>query len=339
VTFYYLNTNKKSITLDIKSEKGLEIFKKILKDADVLVESFAPGGLARLGLTRKVIKKINPDLIITSISAFGKTGPYRSYLSNNLISSALGGALYVMRPGTKPKMRPVIQGGFQAEYSTGLLSYIATVAALIGRAKKSNTISIDISAMDCVATTLMGQVTEYSYLGLSRRTNPFAIHGYPIGNSVPCKDGWISLIPGIGGAPNIPFLIGKPELQEENLFTETQARMADPQKFDSLIIPWLMEHDKWEVAREAQELRLAITPVLSPKELLEDPQLQAREFFETVDHPQLGRVTCPGPPAKLSDTPGEAGRAPLLGEHNLEVYRQCGLTRKEIKQLQAEEVI
>jgi formyl-CoA transferase len=338
-TFYYLNTGKRSITLDLKSEQGIDICKKILKEMDVLVESFSPGGLTRLGLTRKSLKKINPNLIVTSISAFGRTGPYRKYLSNNLISSALGGATYVMRPGTKPRMRPVIQGGFQAEYSTGLLSYIATVAALIGRAEKGKGISIDMSVMDCVATTLMGHVTEYSYLGLSRRTNPFAIHGYPIGNSVPCKDGWISLIPGIGGAPNIPFLVGKPELQEDRLFTETQARMADPEKFESLIIPWLMEHDKWEIASEAQELRLAITPVLSPKELLEDPQLQAREFFETADHPQLGKVTCPGSPAKLSDTPGQIGRAPLLGEHNVVVFRRYGFTRKEIKQFQKDGII
>ena len=84
--------------------------------------------------------------------------------------------------------------------------------------------------MECVASTLMGHVAEYSYLGFSRRTNPFAIHGYPIGYSVPCKDGWISLTPGIGGAPNIPFLINKPELQNSDFFTDPRTRMADPDR-------------------------------------------------------------------------------------------------------------
>jgi crotonobetainyl-CoA:carnitine CoA-transferase CaiB-like acyl-CoA transferase len=338
-TFYYLNTNKKSITLDLKSQQGIAICKKILKDVNVLVESFAPGGLTKLGLNRKILKEINPSLVVTSISAFGKTGPYRNYRSNNITSSALGGAMYVMRPGTHPKMRPVVQGGFQAEYSTGLLSYIATVAALIGKAESGKGISVDIAMMDSVATTLMGHVTEYSYLGLSRRTNPFAIHGYPNGNSVPCKDGWISLIPGIGGAPNLPFLIEKPELQDNRLFTETQARMAEPEKFDALLDPWLMDHEKWEISTTAQELRLAITPVLSPRELFADPQLQAREFFETVEHPFLGKVTSPGSPAKFSGTPWQAGRAPLLGEHNLEILSQFGFTQKEIKRLKKIRVI
>ena len=330
-TFFYLNTNKKSITLNLRNKKGIEVCKKLLGEMDVLVESYAPGGLAKLGLSKKVLKEINPRLIVTSVSAFGRTGPYRNYRANNLTSSALGGAMYVMRPGTGPRKRPAIQGGFQAEYSTGLLSYIATVAALIGRTDNGSGASIDMGAMECVATTLMGHVAEYSYLGFSRRTNPFAIHGYPIGYSVPCRDGWISLTPGIGGAPNIPFLIGKPELQDDPLFTKTQTRMAEPEKFDALILPWLLNHDKRDIASEAQELRLAFTPVLSPGELFEDPQLKDRRFFVTTGHPALGDTTCPGSPAKLSKTPWQSERAPLLGEHNREIYGKYGYTQKEIK--------
>jgi crotonobetainyl-CoA:carnitine CoA-transferase CaiB-like acyl-CoA transferase len=322
-TFFYLNTNKKSITVDLRSEKGIDICKRLLGEMDVLVESFAPGGLAKLGLSGKVLKEINPRLIVTSISAFGKTGPYRNYKANNLTSSALGGAMHLMRPGTHPERRPVIQGGFQAEYSTGLLSYIATVAALIGRAGGGGA-SIDMAMMECVAATLMGHIAEYSYLGFSRRTNPFAIHGYPIGYSVPCRDGWISLTPGIGGAPNIPLLIGKPELQDDPLFTKTQTRMAEPDKFDGLIIPWLMNHNKWDITAEAQELRLAFTPVLSAGELFKDPQLEARKFFDATGHPELGDTICPGSPAKLSKTPWKSGRAPLLGEHNQEIFSKYG---------------
>ena len=331
-TFFYLNTNKKSITLKLRSKKGIEICKRLLGKTDVLVESYAPGGLAKLGLSKRVLQEINPSLIVTSISAFGKTGPYRNYRANNLTSSALGGAMYLMRPGTDPKKKPVVQGGFQAEYTTGLLSYIATVAALIGRTDTGSGASIDIAAMECVATTLMGHVAEYSYLGFSRRTNPFAIHGYPIGYSVPCKDGWISLTPGIGGAPNIPLLIGKPELQDDRLFTRTQSRMAEPEKFDALIIPWLMNHDKWNITAEAQELRLAFTPVLSAGELFDDPQLNARKFFDETSHPELGDVTFPGSPAKLSKTPWKSLRAPLLGEHNKEIFCRYGYSQAEIRE-------
>ena len=338
-TFFYLNTNKKSITLNVKRKEGIEILKRILKTTDVLVESYAPGGLQKLGLSKKMLRKINPRMIVTSISAFGKTGPYRRYRANNLTVSALGGTVYPMRPGTKPKTRPTALGGYQAEFSTGLLSYIATVAALIGRANSNRGASIDVSMMECVASTLMGHIAEYSYLGFSRRTNPFAIHGYPIGYSVPCKDGYISLTPGIGGAPNIPFLINEPELQNSDFFTDPRTRMADPEGFDALIIPWLMSRNKWDITAEAQELRLAFTPVLSAGELFEDQQLKARNFFDTTRHPRLGKIASPGSPAKLRRTPWLPGRAPLLGEHNREVYRGLGYTQREIKKLQSAGII
>jgi CoA:oxalate CoA-transferase len=332
--FFYLNTNKKSITLNVRRKEGIEILKRILKTTDVLVESYAPGGLQKLGLSKKILRKINPRMIVTSISAFGKTGPYRRYRANNLTVSALGGTVYPMRPGTKPKTRPTVLGGSQAEFSTGLLSYIATVAALIGRASSNRSASIDVSMMECVASTLMGHIAEYSYLGFSRRTNPFAIHGYPIGYSVPCKDGYISLTPGIGGAPNIPFLINEPELQNSDFFTDPRTRMADPEGFDALIIPRLMSRNKWDITAEAQELRLAFTPVLSAGELFEDQQLKARKFFDATRHSRLGKIAALGSPAKLRKTPWLSGRAPLLGEHNGEFYRRLGYTQKEIRKLQ-----
>ena len=334
-TFFYLNTNKKSITLNVQSKKGTEILKRILKTTDIFVESYVPGTLQKLGLSGKILRTINPRMIVTSISAFGKTGPYRRYRANNLTVSALGGTVYPMRPGTKPKTRPAVLGGYQAEFSTGVLSYIGTVAALIGRAKNNSGVSIDVGMMECVASTLMGHVAEYSYLGFSRRTNPFAIHGYPIGYSVPCKDGWISLTPGIGGAPNIPFLINEPELQNSGFFTDPRTRMADPEGLDALIIPWLMSRNKWDITAEAQELRLAFTPVLSAGELFKDQQLKARKFFDTTHHPHLGRIASPGSPAKLRKTPWLPGRAPLLGEHNREFYRGLGYTQREIKKLQS----
>ncbi len=338
-TFFYLNTNKKSITLNLATKIGPEIFEKLIKSSDILVESWAPGELAKSGLSPETLTNIKPDLIITSISAFGQSGPYRDFAADNLTEFALGGPMYTMRPEVNPRQRPVIEGGFQSEYSTGVLSYIATVAALMGKADNTNRKSVDIGAMECVTSTLMGHVSEYSYIGLSRRTCPFAIHGYPIGYSVPCRDGWISLTPGIGGAPNIPLLIGRPELQTDPLFTEPRTRMANPEKFNALIVPWLMEHDKWQIAAEAQQLRLAFTPVLSCGELLEDRQLAARGFFNQTHHPIMGEVIYPGPPAQLSETSPRTGRAPLLGEHNQEIYGRVGYAPVKLAELQKNGVI
>jgi len=145
--------------------------------------------------------------------------------------------------------------------------------------------------------------------------------------------------PGIGGTPNIPLLIGRPELEDDPLFTESQKRMADPDGFDALMTPWLMTRDKWEAANEAQELRLAFTPVLSFGELFEDPQLKAREFFEGTTHPRLGETVIPGSPAKFSKTPWHSGRAPLLGEHNQAIYTQCGYTEQDIEQWRTAKIV
>jgi crotonobetainyl-CoA:carnitine CoA-transferase CaiB-like acyl-CoA transferase len=338
-TYFYLNTNKKSVTLDIRIEEGLEILKELIKNTSVMVENLEPGQIASLGLTQELLKELNPKIIITSISAYGQTGPYRDYKATNFTVYGTGGAMYTQRPGTRPMDKPVVEGGYQADYSTGLLSYIATVSALINRSKTEKGMSIDISAMESVASTLMGHVTEYSYLGLSRRTSPFAIHGYPIGYSVPCKDGWISLTPGVGGAPNIAFLIERPELQDDPLLADTRTRMANPDKLDELMTPWLKERGKWEVTKAAQELRLAFTPVLNPEEVMDDEQIKAREFFAEVDHPVMGKVSYPGAPAKLNGSPWQAGRAPLLGEHNEEIYGAMGYDNEQLSVLKKKGII
>ncbi len=338
-TFFYLNTNKKSVTLDVRSAEGLELLKELIKDASIMVESFEPGQMAELGLTPDILEELNPKLILTSISAYGQTGPYRDYKANNFTVYATGGAMYTQRPGTKPMDRPVVEGGYQAEYSTGLLSYIATVSALINRNRTDKGMSIDISAMESVASTLMGHVAEYAYLGLSRRTSPFAIHGYPIGYSVPCKDGWISLTPGVGGAPNIAFLIEQPELQDNPLLADTRTRMANPEKLDELMTPWLKDRGKWEVTRAAQELRLAFTPVLNPEEVINDEQIQAREFFAEAEHPVMGKVKYPGAPAKLNGSPWKAGRAPLIGEHTGEILGNIGYDKEQLSVLKKKGII
>ena len=128
--FFYLNTNKKSITLNLESEAGVKIFKQLVKDVDLLVESYAPGRMSELGLSYEILKDINPRLVFASVTPFGQTGPYRDYKATNLTVSGLGGVMYTMRPGVEPSSRPVVAGGSQAEYTTGVLSYVAVVAAV-----------------------------------------------------------------------------------------------------------------------------------------------------------------------------------------------------------------
>ncbi len=338
-TFFYLNTNKKSITLNLEEKTGRNLFLKLLGKADVIVENFAPGTMSSLGLSYESLKKTNPQIIMTSISGFGQTGPLRDYKATNLVTFGLSGAMYTSRPPTHTSSRPVVEGGQQTEYVTGLLSFSATVAALMNKIDTGKGMWIDMSALECFASTLGANLSEYPYIGLSRKTNPFAIHGYPIGYSVPCKDGWISLTPGLGGAPNIPLLIEQPELLDNPLFTKPAQRMAEPEKFDALVTPWLKEHDKWEITKRAQELKLAFTPVLNPGELTDDEQLKARGFFAETEHAVMGRVTYPGAPFKMSETPARTGKAPLLGEDNEAIYGGLGFGKEDLVILKEQGII
>ncbi len=338
-TFFYLNTNKKSITLNLETKTGKNIFLRLVEKADVVVESFDPGKMAALGLSYESLTKVKPGIILTSITGFGQTGPYRDYKTTNLVTFGLSGAQYTSRPATHTSSRPVVEGGRQSEFTTGLLSFSATVAALIERIDSGKGTWIDMSAQECLTSTLGANISEYPYIGLSRKTNPFAIHGYPIGYSVPCKDGWISLTPGLGGAPNIPLLIEQPELLEDPFFTKPAQRMAEPEKFDALLTPWLKEHTKWDITKQAQELKLAFTPVLTPGELEEDEQLKAKGFFVKTQHPVMGEVTYPGDPFKMSETPARVGKAPLLGEDNGSIYSGLGFTKEDLLTLTAQNII
>jgi len=336
-TFFYLNTNKKSLTLDITKQEGAEIFKKLVKNSDVVIEDFEPGKMKEWGLGYDELKKENPKLIMTSITWFGQDGPYKDFKANNFTSYGIGGAMYVMRPTRWPDTRPAVLGGYQAEYTAGLIGYIVTMAALIS--PKVEGTWIDLSVMEAVTSTLTGIMADYSYLGLSRRTLPWAIHGFPTQENYPCKDGYVNLTPGIGGTQAIADLIEKPEEKENPLLVKAGARVKEPEKFEALLLPWLKEHTKWEITEKAQKLRLAFAPILSPGELPDDPQIKAREFFVKTEHPEMKEVTYPGAPAKLSESPWKEGRAPLLGEHTQEVLGSIGLSENNVKELQEKGIV
>ena len=335
--FFYLNTNKKSLTLDITKQEGAEVFKKLVKNSDVVIEDFEPGKMKEWGLSYDELKKENPKLIMTSITWFGQDGPYKDFKANNFTAYGIGGAMYVMRPTRWPDTRPAVLGGYQAEYTAGLIAYIVTMAAVVS--PKEEGTWIDLSVMEAVTSTLTGIMADYSYLGLSRRTLPWAIHGFPTQENYPCKDGYVNLTPGIGGTQAIADLIGKPEERENPLLVKAGARVKEPEKFEALILPWLKEHTKWEITEKAQKLRLAFAPILSPGELPDDPQIKAREFFVKVEHPEMKEVTYPGAPAKLSESPWKEGRAPLLGEHTQEILNSAGLSEKDIKELQEKGIV
>lgn len=337
--FFYLNTNKKSVTLNLKTKTGVELFKKLAGDADVVIENFNPGVMAERGISYEVLSDLNPGLVLLSITWFGQDGPYRDYKATNLIAEGLGGSMFTARHTRWPKGRPAVLGGAQAEYRCGLLANIAVSAALLSQADSHKGTWIDISVAESVVSSLTGMTADYTYMGFSRTTVPWAVHGFPTQENYRCKDGWVNILTGIGGTAKVATLIEKPELKDNPYFAKAGARIAEPEKFEELCIPWFKEHDKWEIAKKAQKLKLAFSPTLSPVELLEDEQLKAREAFVTVEHPVMGEVTYFGAPAKMSESPCKAGRSPLIGEHNEMVYGGLGYPKEECVRLRERGII
>ena len=335
--FLYLNTNKKSITLNLKTETGGKILKKLVRDADILVENFEPRVMPSLGLSYEVLKEVNPRLVVTSISNFGQNGPYRDYKATSLTITAMGGAMAI----TGDEHRPLKPGGSQAEYMAGLVGFQATVIAILWRWQTGMGQHVDLSIMECISSNLEGANSEYAYLGVIRRRmfNRFT-YGHPVG-IYPCKDGYIVVTPGLGGMSALALLLERPELEEHELFKDRRARQERWQEFDELFLhPYFREHTKKEIFHRAQALRMPFAYIQSVDELLEDEQLTARGFFATAQHPVVGEVTYPGPPFRMGETPWRSGRAPLLGEYNGEIYCQrLGYTKEELVKLREMDVI
>jgi crotonobetainyl-CoA:carnitine CoA-transferase CaiB-like acyl-CoA transferase len=335
--FLYLNTGKKSITLNLKTETGVKIFKDLVKDADVLVENFHPRVMPSVALSYETLEATNPRLVMTSISNFGQTGPYRDYKANTLTILAVGGQVAI----TGEENRPYKMGGWQAEYMAGIQGFQATLIALLWRGKDGPGQHVDLSIMDVISGNLEGATTEYPYVGMIRRrkANRFT-YGHPVGG-YECKDGYVMVIPGLGGMPLLALLLERPELEQDSFFMDRYARQERWQEFDERYMhPYFREHTKRDVYERAQELRMPFALISTIDELPDDPQLKHRQYFVDIDHPVAGKLTYPGAPFKMSETAWQAERAPLLGEHNEEIYGQrLGYGREELVELRERHII
>ena len=327
--FVHLNAGKKSVTLDVATQSGRVVLRKLLAKADVLVESYAPGYLAGIGLGYADLKGDFPGLIYCSVTPFGQSGPYRDFRGNSLACMALSGLMYITGD---PDKEPLCTGGEPAEYFAALNAWVAVLAALEHRAKTGEGQHIDVSMLEPLAGPGDEYNTAmYSFLGAVRRRF-YSRHHLPAYPSeiYPCKDGYIVAIGGAFGFPlGMAILLEQPELEQNLLFQNLWARYMQWQKFEELLRPYLLEHDWQDLLTRAQELRMPFAAVMDPKSLLENEHLRERGFFCEVDQPELGKVPLPGAPFKMSETPLRCGAAPLLGEHTHEVLLEVGYTPED----------
>lgn len=335
--FLYLNTNKKGITLNLKSETGVRIFKDLARDADILVENFSPGVMSSLGLGYEILEEINPRLVMTSITNFGQSGTYRDYRATELVVDAMGGWSAIIG---QPDREPLKPGGNQAQFVAGLLGAIGTLTAFYAQEMTGIGQYLDISIMDTVLYIQMNITSMYSYNGMIRKRNGNRVWPPP-GTILPCKDGYIGAIAVTTQQwESLCHWMEMPELIDDPRFRTNADRALNADELDAILISWLGEHSEDELQQEGQKRRLPFAIPASTKRLLESQHLREREFFIDVDHPVVGRVTYPGAQFKLDNLPYNLKPAPLLGEHNEEIY--CGrldYSRKDIMRLQEEGVI
>jgi crotonobetainyl-CoA:carnitine CoA-transferase CaiB-like acyl-CoA transferase len=329
-TFLYLNTGKKSITLNLKTATGIKIFKSLTKDADIVVESFEPRVMPSLGLSYETLASINSGLVMTSISNFGQTGPYRDYRAEEMIILAMGGFMYI---GGDPEREPLRLGFAASQYMGGLAGFSGTLAALYYAEQTGNGQQVDISLMECIAASHF-QVTElYAYTGLvlNRNRTMFVF---------PCKDGVVQLGLQPHHWPRLTQMLGMTDLTNDARFKTTENRRVHADELETIIMPWMLERTMEEIYNAGQSLGLPIGYAASSQDLFNSPQYKARGFFVDIDHPRAGKLTYPGTPLRMGDLPWQHERAPLLGEHNAEIYcGRLGYTREELVKLKESGII
>ncbi len=332
--FLFLNTSKKSITLDIEHNIGRDIFLKLVKQADIVVENFTPGAMARLNLNYEALTEVNPKLIMASISYFGQTGHYRHWESADIVAQAMGGLMHLTgEPDREPLKLPLSQAEFQA----GLNAAIAILCAVFYRDVTGDGQYIDISVQEAIVSILEGAISTYSYSGhVPNRAG--VRHRYKCPSAImKAKNGYIHMEAGAYWE-HFAALTEAPQLMDPHLASILRYRYVD--EVEEAIRTWVQSRTADEIFTEGQEWRMPVAKVMGIEELADDPQYTARNFFLDIDHPKAGLLRYPGAPFRMSETPAEINRAPLLGEHNKEIYAcLLGLSADELAELKERNVI
>ncbi len=339
--FLFLNTNKLSITLDPQTRLGARLLDRLLAGADVLIESMPAAELEKAGLDYPRLAGLNPSLVVTSISPFGRTGPYRDYRGGDLIVSHLSSEAFGNPAEGVEDMEtssPLKGPAHAADFMTGLTAGLATLAAVLAQQAGGGGQHIDISGQEALASVVRQELAfclvEGLYptrqIGRKRRG----------GILYPCKDGYVCIWIGPHWQKLVEMM-GNPDWALDPIFASPVSRAEHMEDFNRLMLLYTLEHTAAEIAAASVVYGVPVAPVRSVKELAADEQLAYRNFFTTIDHPLAGRLEYPGAPYQLSATPWQVNRpAPLLGEHNEEIYcRRLGYLRPDLVRLRQAGVI
>ena len=348
--FTMLNCNKRSITLNLKNDRGKEIFTELVKCCDVVMENFGPGVLNRLGFGWEQVQQINPRIIMASIKGFGTEGPYAAFKAYENVAQAMGGAMSTSGLYGGP---PVVAGAQIGDSGTGVHLMAGILAALIQRERTGRGQYVECAMMDCVMNLVRvkwrdhqrldhGPLAEYSSQEFEDFT-PRAGNdsgGGQLGNAVQCKPGgpndylyvvvqehvWNALANRVGGE----------ELANDPRFVSIDVRRENQGEMWNLLTEFASNHTKRELMVILNEINVPCGPIMSTRDLANDDHVKLREMYVELDHPQRGTWYNLGCPIKLSDSPVEVERSPLLGEHSDEILSEVlGYDGSEIDELKA----
>ena len=331
--FLYLNTAKRSLALDLKSDEGRQVVLELAARADILVENFAPGVLDNLGISYMELQKANPSLVVTSISNFGQTGPYRDWKASELNLYALGGLMNITG---EPEQEPLKEGMPLAQLGAGQNAFAATMAALMYAEETGEGQQIDVSIAEYATNILENALMQFSYSGQEYSRVGNRGYGRAAWGIYPCLDGHVGIIAGPDHRwPEVARIMDRHELSDER-FLSRAGRLEFADEVDAYMLPFLIDNNKLDIFKAGQESGLGFSFVATMQNILEMEQLLDRDYFVQLDHPIAGTLTYPGAPIMPEEDVGAwvFERSPLLCEHTTNVLNSwLGYSDNKVSEL------
>ena len=331
--FLYLNTAKRSLALDLKSDEGRQVVLELAAKADILVENFAPGVLDNLGISYMALQKANPSLVVTSISNFGQTGPYRDWKASELNLYALGGLMNITG---EPEQEPLKEGMPLAQLGAGQNAFAATMAALMYAEETGEGQQIDVSIAESATYILENALMQFSYSGQEYSRVGNRGYGRAAWGIYPCLDGHVGIIAGPDHRwPEVARIMDRHELSDER-FLSRAGRLEFADEVDAYMLPFLIDNNKLDIFKAGQESGLGFSFVATMQNILEMEQLLDRDYFVQLDHPIAGTLTYPGAPIMPEEDVGAwvFQRSPLLGEHTTDILNSwLGYSDNKVSEL------
>ena len=343
--FMLLNANKKSVTLNLKSERGKEMLRQMIAKADIFAENFAPGAIERLGFSYEEVSAINPRIIYATVKGFGKGSPFENYLAFDMIAQAVGGVMSITGEADGRPLKPGVTLG---DTGTGLHAVIGVLAALFQRTVTGHGQKVEVAMQDAMVNYCR---IAYSKQLMSNEACERSGNALFLGNApcevFRCKPGGLNDYVFIytSRANNIQWellcdVIGRPELKEEPRFSTPIKRGDQVDEINKHVENWTSNFTKFEAMEKLGAVGVPCGAVMDTKELSDDSTMRDREIFVEVDHPVRGRVLMPGWPVKMTDSHVKVTASPLLGADSSEVYAEwLDLSTDELTALKSEGVI